>query len=442
MRQRCRMFAWCSITWLVLANGLPAHAGWPGSSHEEKKGDKPPDASGKKIINQELAKLCIKESAWIAYFKSADGTLAPVRSTLSFDHDEDWLGLRFTDYEGPRIRLGVLSVFNKAAEPDSKDGKERLVLPAAGIQEMLTAALYSTNRFDVIEQQRIDEIKRQQTREDTERLPPALDQGPGRASGKASGKAAGKEPAKEPVASARVLGVQYLVYATVNEWTPDRFTDSAGSMLNKIPVIGSLGQPSAGKTTAEVAITFTLADVESGQVLFTTSLRARMSESHFGLGGNEGSESASKVPVNYAVAACTNKAAFEIAQYLKNRRWKGSVVAVNGADYYVNTGSQGGMKPGTVLRVDAVLMKVVDQETHTILGEDTREIGALKVYKVDESFSVGRVYQSSSGPATPLASARIRLNDRVELDEPPPQPRAECVAAEARPAPWSFAASF
>ena len=63
------------------------------------------------------------------------------------------------------------------------------------------------------------------------------------------------------VDAGKVLGVQYLVYGTINEWTPDRGGSS----------IGSGGVFGTHKKEAEVAISFALTDVANGQVLFTTA---------------------------------------------------------------------------------------------------------------------------------------------------------------------------
>jgi hypothetical protein len=111
--------------------------------------------------NQDQAQVCIKQQAWMAYLRDDDGKLSPVRSTQDTNKDQDWLGLRFSDYDGPRIRLGVLTVMNRSAEADAQGHDGRIEVPVAGIQEMLTEALYNTRRFDVIEQKRIQEVEKQ-----------------------------------------------------------------------------------------------------------------------------------------------------------------------------------------------------------------------------------------------------------------------------------------
>src|SRR4029077_15485594 len=182
------------------------------------------------------------------------------------------------------------------AEAEDYEGG-RIEVPVAGIQETLTAALFSTKRFDVIEQKRVQEVVNQQTRKDiTEPSPTSI-----RNMGK-------------------VLGAQYLVYGTVNEWTPDRASHSlAPSRLFSL-----------GKHEAEVAITFSLTDVGTGQILFTTAERARLGESalNFSLPYAGACSSSEKTPVSYAVPACANKAAMKIAMFLRDRKWKGSVVKI------------------------------------------------------------------------------------------------------------------
>jgi curli biogenesis system outer membrane secretion channel CsgG len=356
--------------------------------------------------------LCVQERAWMAYFKDGHGALAPVRDTLNTDRDGDWLGLRFTDYDGPRIRLGVLAVINKSAEAEDRGGYGRIEVPVAGIQEMLTVALYNTKRFDVIEQKRIKEIEHQQTRTDVVEPSPA-----------------------SIVNIGKVLGAQYLVYGTVNEWTPERSNRAvatngfASSLLNKIPIPGVgtvLSNSRATKKEAEVAVTFTLADVATGQILYTTAQRAKLGEWNVAWGTSAGVDSATsqKTPVTYAITACTNKAAFEIARFLRDRKWKGSVVDIAKADVFINAGSQQGMAPQTILSVQKVDRIIVDRESRTVLGEATHGIGSLEVISVQPTFSVARVHEGCDG---------IKAGDRVELATPPAPvaTRPECAALEA-----------
>jgi curli biogenesis system outer membrane secretion channel CsgG len=351
--------------------------------------------------NDDQVASCIQRRAWMAYFKDGDGKMAPVRDTSNTDNDDDWIGLRFTEYDGPRIRLGVLKVINKA--PAAEDGQnQKLQVPVSGIQEMLTVALYDTKRFDVIEQKRIQDVEHEQKRKDV------------------------AEPSPNTILNVgKVLGAQYLVYGTVNEWDPDRGGNSMGP--------GSFFK--SEKKEAEVAITFSLTDVASGQILYTTAERARLSSRSFswkvpsGTGPRGaavpggGGSTTEKTPTNYVIQACANKAAFKIAAFLRDQKWKGSIVEIKKPNYYINAGSQQGMLPQAKLSVLSVQGIIRDHENGTVLGEDTRGIGTLEVITVQSGFSIARILEGCKD---------IKPGDRVELATPPaPQPTIpECDALD------------
>jgi curli biogenesis system outer membrane secretion channel CsgG len=376
---------WCFVA-LCAALGLAQAAEAGGVKGLLKRGEK-------KKQEQEQIVSCIRQRSWMAYFKNDAGELAPVRDTLNTEEDEDWIGLRFTDFDGPRIRLGVLKVINRSAEVEESEWSSRTEVPVAGIQEMLTVALYNTKRFDVIEQKRVQDILAQQKRQDV------------------------AEPSPTSVVNVgKVLGAQYLVYGTVNEWSPDRASSNMGP--------GKIF--SAGKKEAEIAITFSLTDVGTGHVLFTTAERARMGEWSFGFGAPDGSGSGTTTqatPINYAIRACANKAAFKIATFLRDRKWKGSVIDIKGSEIFITAGSQQGMAPQTRLSLQSVKGIVTDRENGTVLGEDLRGIGTLEVIAVQPGFSIARVVEGCKG---------MKKGDRVELatDPVPPPATPECVALD------------
>ena len=382
MRSHCWLAVWCAAA--VLGQAVPSSA--RGVKDLLRRGP------GR---NQEQVRSCVQRRALMAYFQDDKGSMSPVRDTLNTDHDKDWMGLRFTDYDGPRIRLGVLKVINKSAESEERGYTDRIEVPLPGIQEMLTVALYNTKRFDVIEQKRIEEVKTQQTRQDV------------------------AEPSPTSIVNiGKVLGAQYLVYGTVNEWNPER---SQKSMSPRNLLHLNLN---GGKKDAEVAITFTLTDVANGQILYTTAQRARMGEWSIGLSAlGNGEKTENQTPVNYAVNACANKAAFEIAKFLRNRKWKGTVIDKKKADIYINAGSQQGMTLQTKLSVQSVRGIVKDQESRTILGEDLRGIGTLEVVTVQTGFSIARIVEGCKG---------MKIGDRVELatDPVPQQIPPECAALD------------
>jgi curli biogenesis system outer membrane secretion channel CsgG len=368
MRHRWWIAALCMAA--ALGQALPTQA------IEFKKLFRPKERAKENEGKRDLMLSCIQQKAWLAYFKDDKDAITPVRDTMNTDNDDDWLGLRFTDYDGPRIRLGVLQVINKSAETDEKESNGKIEVRVAGIREMLTTALYNTKRFDVIEQKRAEEIKKQQTRKDVTEPSPTMILNEG-----------------------KLLGAQYLVYGTVNEWNPDRGQRK----------VGPGGIFGGAKQEAEVAITFVLSDVANGQTLFTTTERARMGEWSFMYGDGQ-QKTENKTPVSYAVRACANKAALKIASFLRDRKWKGSVINVKGNDIYVNAGSQQGMGPNLQLSAFTVKGIIKDTEGRMILGEDLQGIGTLSVDSVQPGFSIAHAV---------LGCKKIKKGDRVELATPP-----------------------
>lgn len=336
-------------------------------------------------VRRDLIQECIEKKAWLAFFKDDKGRILPVRDTQGTSNDADWLGLRFTDYDGPRIRLGVLKVINRAPETEEREVGGQIEVPVSGIQEMLTVSLYGTKRFDVIEQRRIEEIQKQQTRKDV--LVPS----PG-----------------SIMKVGKALNAQYLVYGTVNEWIPDRSRKG-------LRPLGPLG---GTKQESEVAITFSLADVKNGQILFTTSERAKLGEWSLDFQQEKTGAGSTRqtTPVSYAIRVCSNKAALKIAAFLRDRKWEGSVVQIKGRDVYVNAGSQQGMGQGLLLAVYRSKGTIRDLDPRMILGEDLMGIGGLEVYAVQPGFSIGRAKE---------ATMDYKKGDRVEVarvSPPPPVP--------------------
>ena len=332
---------------------------------------------------KDLVKTCIASGAWMAYLKNPDGDLMPVRDTQSDKDDNDWLGLRFVDFNGPHIRLGVMQVENRSADHIVDEWNRKLEVPVASIEEMMSTALFNTKRFDIIERKRIQLILGEQSRKEAFEPTP-----------------------KELYRAGKVLGIQYLVYGVVNEWVADRGSKGGGFAFF-----------SSKKQEAEVAMTFSVADITNAQVLFTTTERARVGEWSMsfadGQGGSGGSTQ--RTPTNYAVQVCVNKAAFKIAAWMKDRKWKGAVINIKGPDYYINAGAEQGMRQGMTLTLFSLKGLVVDGMNGVVLGEDLRAIGNLEVTVAQPGYSIAR-------PTGPIKG--VKQYDRVELASPPSPPPA------------------
>lgn len=317
----------------------------------------------------------VPSGGWEAYFRDASGFSYPVILPAGQNPDEDWLGLEFTDYTGPRTRIAVMDVANEAAADSGgvvgmirdvvKAPKE---VPLAAIEELLTAAIFNTHRFDVIDRQDLQTVMQEQD------------------FGK-SGRVTEQSAAK----IGRLVGAQYMLFTSMNEWTPKR------------KAAGGIG---ARKTVAEVAMSFRIVEVASSRVAFARTFRATATDATAGVPGLSMS---SKEPVNYAVIECINKAAYDIAMSLKDAPWSGAVVKVAAGVVTINAGSNQGMRPGVVLTALAAGEELIDPETGESLGADTRPIGTLTVVEVKEKYSKASVAQGCKG---------LKAGDRVEFLAP------------------------
>ncbi len=328
-----------------------------------------------------LVRRCVTQRTLLAYFRDDRENFYPVRNTLNTERDEDWIGLQFTDYDGPRIRLGIPSVADKSPEMGEVGRENEIALSA--IREMLTVALYNTKRFDFIEQQGRKDIEEQRT--------------PGEL----------LEPSSASIINIdKELGAQYLVSAAVIDWSAD---------------------DTSPEKRVEVAITVTLADASNGRIVFTTLEWARLGERRFDVEAPSGRSGGTyKRPGRYAVQACLNKAAFKAVTFFRDRKWKGTVADIRGNEVYVNAGRQQGMAPQALLSVFTI--RGIIKDGMTVLGEDLLGIGTIQVDSVQPGFSIAHVVAGCK---------RIKKGDRVELASRPtfPKPIPECVALDISRAP-------
>lgn len=380
---------WTALLAMIFALTTLSAEAQPGKHWLKKKKGKRTEKKAQKI----RADNYVPGTEWEAYFKDDDGRTRKLLQPAEANPDQDWLGLTFTDYAGPRLRLAVMKVENKTsyAEQVAEGGSraERVLslflrphdvstVPIGAIEELVMTSFFNTGRFELIERKRLDENLQEQDFGASERVT--------------------KQTA---VKVGQGLGADYQVFAAVNEWTPKK--SSAGGA----GVIG--GVIGGGKSKAEVAMSFRVVDAATSQVLFATTERATAGSWSIGIGGFAGipgiGGAKKKSPINYAVMACINKGAYKLATWLKDRAWRGSVMRVDGSKIYINAGSNRGIEMGIHMTCLAQGEELVDPETGINLGASTEAIGSLMVTSVQEKYSIGTVVQGCDG---------LKKGDRVE----------------------------
>lgn len=229
-----------------------------------------PPENTQELISEQNDDSCGRHESLIAFFQDSSGMTSPIRDTNNIDNDMDWLGLRFTEFDGSRIRLGVLGFIEDSAEIVNGNYAQRVSRPAPEMQQLLTDALHASKRFDVIEPKRLNEIQEQQTHKESDGSYAISIMNIGKAS-----------------------GAQYLIYGTVFQWNPG--------------------------TESLVRVSLSLADISTGQTFFVSSERAFIGRREIGLHISAGrGETQQQVSSSTcAIRSCANKAAFKIASFFR-----------------------------------------------------------------------------------------------------------------------------
>lgn len=338
---------------------------------------------------------------WEGYFKDDKGFTKELLEPLELNADKDWLGLLFTDYTGPTISISVMKVENKTAAAEQvvhavneTDAAGPAVIvgtgglaevPVGSIEELLTTSLFNTHRFELVERKAVGAVLAEQ------------DFGEG-----------GRVAVPTAAGVGQIQGAKYLIFASVNEWTPTKSkVGGGGGFFKKVG-----GIVAGGKSTAEVAMSFRVVDATTSKVLFAINEKATAGNWNIGLGalggGALGGGSMQKnSPVNYAVVACINKGVYQLATWMKDRGWSGAVMKVKtDGKVYINAGRDSGLQPQTKLTVLSKGEELVDPTTGRVLGFETEAIGSLVVTSVTDAYSVAAVLEGCE---------EIKIGDEVQL---------------------------
>jgi curli biogenesis system outer membrane secretion channel CsgG len=388
------------VAWLVVMAFLATTAGDTFAGDENK--NRRSKRAEKKAAKVE-AKSYTPGSEWEPYFKDAKGVTRKLQLPMEVNADKEWLGLLFTEYSGPKMRIAVMLAENKTAGVEqginavNETNLKKAVIvafggrssvaevPVGAIEELLTTSLFSSHRFDLIERKALGVMLAEQDFGESGRV-------------------------AKPTAAAigKVQGAQYLIFAAVNEWTPEKGkVGGTGGMFKKV-----VGIVAGGKSTAEVAMSFRIVDASSSEVLFAKTERATAGNWKIGLGGigggilgGVGMEKSS--PISYAVQACINKGVYQLVTWLKDRAWTGSVMLVKPGKVYINAGSDSGLQTQMKLTVLSKGEELVDPGTGLVRGYVSEAIGSLLITTVERGYSVATIIEGCDG---------LKKGDQVKLN--------------------------
>jgi hypothetical protein len=202
------------------------------------------------------------------------------------------------------------------------------------------------------------------------------------------------------------------VKATLVEFDPEKESRSiraAGGGIGASTLgIGSIGL--SGKV-AFCRINVRLVDAATGEIVqdMTVDGTAKSRGVGFGggliksathglYGGGAQFDVNRKASLTDALQACANKVAYYTSGKLEDVPWRGAVANVAGAKLMINAGSNMGLKEGLTLKLLSKGEAIVDPDDSTsVLGYDSREIGALRIVAVQEKFATCEIVSGGDG---------------------------------------------
>jgi curli biogenesis system outer membrane secretion channel CsgG len=243
---------------------------------------------------------------------------------------ERLVNLEWGQYDGRRVRVGVLEVKNETSlasliATSSSSGDEVLSsVPVNGIEAIVTDAMNRAGRFRLVER-------------DQGAFEGVLQEQDLAASGRVS-QPSGAQTGK-------VLGAEYLVQLVVTDYQPNvggKDIKVGGFLRSRVPALGGLNLK---KTSSRVGLNVRLIDAETSEVMFTKQIESTISESGVDFSGAASGDDLglgaflskfSKTPVGEATIAGVNKAVFELVKQIGAQPTEGSLVTADGNKIIIN----------------------------------------------------------------------------------------------------------
>lgn len=266
-----------------------------------------------------------------------------------------------------------------------------------GISDMLIDRLVNDGSYRVIERNAIDKILKEQDFSNSNRADTAT-----------------------AAKIGQILGVDAVITGDITQFGRDDQSKNIGGMLGKWGSGYGLGGVGTQKSKATVQITARLIDVNTGEILASSSGKGdsvRSGTNLLGGGGGTGGYGGGEAGMNSSnfaqtiIGEATTKAVSSLAQGLESSSTKlptisAPVVTVSGlvadastSDIIVNVGSQAGLKVGDRLQVSRVVRVVKDPTTGKPLRSIENAVGELTITSVDATSAVG-TFSGSAKPHT------------------------------------------
>ncbi len=225
---------------------------------------------------------------------------------------------------GPRKRIAVIKFVNKTSFADHDIGR--------GVADMLTTALWKTDRFVVVERSELERVIAEQDLSRT-----------------------GMVSSETAARAGRILGLNAIVLGGITEF-------------------GYVG----GAT--RIGVDLRLVDVNTAHII--------LAENAIGTSSGKSTDQAARQAVD--------NLAVRINSSLQARPWEGQVMESSDNQVYINAGSKVGIRKGDTFVILRPGKELIDPVTGKVLGTIEKKIGRVEIITVEEEFSLAGALDGGS----------------------------------------------
>jgi curli biogenesis system outer membrane secretion channel CsgG len=259
-----------------------------------------------------------------------------------------------------------------------------------GIADLIVDDLVNDGTYRVIERKALDTIIAEQNFSNSDRADPAT-----------------------AAKIGKLLGVNTIIVGSVTQFGTEKKGTNIGALAGKWGGFGG-GKVGTEKGVANVNITARMVDVNTGEILVSTTGKGQSKRSGLllgGIGAGHGGFGAGDVSMTSKdfretiLGEATTMAVNQVSQELVRQNSKlpeapkvqvrGLIADVSDRSVVLNVGSSQGVKAGSQLKVLRVTRTVKDPATGKVLREITSDMGTVRVDEVDASSSTGTIVSGS-----------------------------------------------
>jgi curli biogenesis system outer membrane secretion channel CsgG len=269
-----------------------------------------------------------------------------------------------------------------------------------GIADLIVDQLVKDGTYGVIERKRLDAILAEQNFSNSDRANPST-----------------------AAQIGKLMGVNVIIVGSVTQFGTEKKDFNVGGLAGRLGGFGG-GKVGTQKGKANVAVTARAIDVNTGEILASTTGKGQSQRSGVllgGIGAGGGGFGGGEVNMGSSefhetiLGEATYQAVEQVTRELVGANDKiptttaevrGLVADVSGDLVILNVGTSQGVQPGTTLKILRVTRVVKDPASGKVLREITQEVGQIRIDEADTA--------SSSGKA--ISGTEIKVGDLVRSE--------------------------